>query len=662
MNFKIALSIVCCILFLATVKAQNKKIDSLLSVIHTMHDTDKVITFVNISRFYESNDPTTALKFADSCFKYGKKLSDKWMASAYSSKGSCLCTIGKYDESIDLHLSAMRILETTGNARQLANCYNNLANAYMGLGDDEKATEFFFKTYDISKTNSALEDMLAVASFGIGNMLGKKGEYKKAIEKYKLCRSYFKKINNVAYEALALSMMGESFKLDSNLVEAEKCFVMVDAMSRSVNDEYGLALNLINLGDIEIGKKNYKKAAQYYEESYAINLKRKALDNIRGAAQKLSDLYEKQGLYKEALDYHKIYMQYKDSVINTERNKAIAESESKYESEKKEQQLQLQNAEIEKSHLKVTQRNNLLVVFAIASMIFVVLLFFVFRSYKEKKKANDLLTNKNKEIEQKNHLIEEKNKDITDSINYSKHIQRAILPADKYIKFHLKNSFVLFKPKDIVSGDFYLVDEVVGLIYVAVVDCTGHGVPGAMLSVFANSTIKNTIASNSFRDNPAAILSDLCFQFKSNLISDNSSVSINDGVDMAMCVIDKANQKIYFAGARNGLISISKNEVREYKADRWGISGTNTAQQLFFTNHEISYNTGDKFYLTTDGYYDQFGGANGKKLKFKTLLEILKSTSTQSLQEQALNLELEFEKWKGNLEQLDDVTLFGFEV
>jgi serine phosphatase RsbU (regulator of sigma subunit) len=461
---------------------------------------------------------------------------------------------------------------------------------------------------------------------------------------------------------MAVTMLGESYLRDSNFVEAEKYIRKVDPMFREANDDYGLALNLLNLGAIEIHKKNYARAAEYYKESLDLNIKRKAWDNIKTAAQQLSSVKETLNQPAEALKYYKIYMQYKDSVINTERNKAIAEAESKYESEKKEQQLQLKNSELEKSQLKVSQRNSLIYVFAIASLIFVVLLSFVYKQFVDKKKSNVLLVNKNEEIERQKALIEEKNKDITDSINYSQHIQQAILPSIERVRQHLPNSFVIYEPKDIVSGDFYLVEEVVGLIYLAVVDCTGHGVPGAMLSVFANSTIKNTIASNDFRDSPGAILSDLCFQFKSNLQSHKKSVTISDGVDMSICIIDRQHNKIHFAGARNNLFMLRNNELTDFPANRWGISGTNKGEHLFFTNHLIDVQKGDKFYLSTDGFMDQFGGPNGKKLKQKQLKDLLKKYAHLDFEAQATHLTDDFMAWKGKLEQIDDVTLIGFEL
>jgi serine phosphatase RsbU (regulator of sigma subunit) len=183
-----------------------------------------------------------------------------------------------------------------------------------------------------------------------------------------------------------------------------------------------------------------------------------------------------------------------------------------------------------------------------------------------------------------------------------------------------------------------------------------------MLSVFANSTIKHTIANNEFRDNPAGILSDLCFQFKTNLQSHNASLSINDGVDMGVCIIDKKSGRITFAGAKNPLLLLRNNELIEFTADRWGISGSNKGEQMFFTNHVIDVRPGDKFYLGTDGFADQFGGPKGKKFKQKQLKDLLVNYSGLELEKQAHQLVHDFDLWKGILEQIDDVTLIGFEV
>jgi serine phosphatase RsbU (regulator of sigma subunit)/predicted negative regulator of RcsB-dependent stress response len=643
--------------------SQNRNLDSLNKIFPAAHDTVKVKILCSISRFFEGNNPTKSLALGDSALVIAKRIKYQvGIGSAYGSIGSCLCTSGKYDEAINSLIKSLKVFESIKSRRHMTNTYNSLANAYMGLKDNKKAYDYFYKAYTLASEKPRNEHMVAITSVGMGNMLLEQNKFNEAIQYYKAGEKYFRENNNPNYEAMCVTMIGETYVKDSNYVEAEKYFLKSLPIFKKSNDEYGLSITLSNLGGVQFQRKNYGLATYYYSESLKLSFKRKAWDNIQSGALSLSAVQEAQNKPVEALKNYKIHMQYKDSVINIERHRSIAEAETKYESERKEQQLKLKNLELEKSQIKVAQRNSLIYVFASAIIIFAVMLFFVYKQFNEKKKANVLLTNKNEEIEKQKHIIEEKNKDITDSINYSKHIQQAIIPSIKKVQQFLPNSFVIFKPKDIVSGDFYLVEEIVGLIYLAVVDCTGHGVPGAMLSVFANSTIKNTIASNDFRDNPAAILSDLCFQFKNNLQSHNTSITVNDGVDMSMCIIDKKLNKIYFAGAKNGLLQLRNNEMTEFRADRWGISGSNTKQQLFFTNYVIDIQKGDKFYMGTDGFIDQFGGPNGKKFKQKQLKELVVNYGGESFDKQAENLVHDFNTWKGILEQIDDVTLIGFEV
>ncbi|MEO6301535.1 MAG: SpoIIE family protein phosphatase, partial [Bacteroidia bacterium] len=387
---------------------------------------------------------------------------------------------------------------------------------------------------------------------------------------------------------------------------------------------------------------------------------RNAYANILTNAKALSALMELQNKPSEALKYYKTYTQYNDSVLNIERNKAFTEAESKYESEKKEQQLKLKNLELEKSQIQSSQRGKLVYIFAGAMVIFLILLFFVYKQFSEKKKANVLLTNKNEEIEKQKSIIEEKNKDITDSINYSKHIQQAIIPSTLKVKSTLNESLIFFKPKDIVSGDFYFVEKIGNAIYIAVIDCTGHGVPGALLSVFAYSNIKNIISTGNYKTNPAGILTELCKQFKLNLQS--HAIKINDGVDMSICILNVETNKLYYSGAKNNMLQVNKDGLKEYYADRWGVSGSNEEAHTVFTNHELEAKQGEKYFLFTDGFADQFGGPKGKKFKLKQLEDLLLRTHDMPFEQQNFTLSETFVSWKGNLEQIDDVTVIGFGI
>ncbi len=639
----------------------TRSIDSLNALFLMSNDTNKVIILTKISRKISVNNPQKAEFLADSALKFSKRINYKYgLGQSYQVISHAQNTIGKYDLAITNLLKAVDVYTELQNKKGLVSTFNTLANAYLGLKSYDKAFTNYNNANLLAKKAPEDKQMAAVTSIGIANVLLEKKEYKKAINYFTEAEKEFLNDNKFLLAAYAKGMIGEVYLRTSNLEEAEKNILKVIPVFKRNNDEYALGLNYYNLGHIFYKKNELDKAINYFNMSLMLGIKRKAWDNIQENALKLSEVYEKNKNLPEALTSYKIYTQYKDSVINKDRNKSIADAESKYESEKKEQQLKLKNSELEKSNLKVNQRNNLIYVFASATAVFIVLLFMVYKQFSQKKKANILLERKNNEIEKQKFLIEEKNKDITDSINYSKHIQQAIIPSQKKVKHYLPNSFVIFKPKDIVSGDFYLIEELDSVIYIAVVDCTGHGVPGAMLSVFANSSIKNIITTNNYKTNPAGILTELCLHFKNNLKSYNTTYTINDGVDINICCIHKKQSKLFFAGAKNNLIHLKNSNLIEYPANRFGISGNNLETQLNFTNHEIDTVKGDIFYLSTDGFADQFGGPKGKKFKQKQFNNSLIKYCSFDFYEQADNLINDFYLWKGNLEQIDDVTLIGF--
>lgn len=658
---RIVIFLICSFLCYSPVYSQQRVRDSLNHLCTVSHDTLKVQLLNKISRLLEGNNPDSAYIFGDSALVLSRKINyDYGIGISYMSMGSSQTTSGKYDLAINDLMKGLKILEKVKNKRALTNIYNSIANAYLGLKNNKRAYEFFLKSHRLAGQAPRNDFMVAVTSVGIGGILLEEGKFVQAIDYYQNAEAWFRDNNYASYGAMASAMMGEAYYKSGDLFKAEKYYRKVISEFRKVNDEYGLATVLNSLGTLEMQRKNYQQATVYLEESFELNKKRNALDNIQSAALSLSQAHELQNKPAKALVYYKVYMQYKDSVINVERNRAIAEAESKYESEKKEKELKLKNMELESSQMQVSQRNNLIYVFAAAIVIFIILLFGVYKQFREKRKANFLLQSKNEEVERQKSIIEEKNKDITDSINYSRHIQQAILPSPQAIQESFPDSFVIFKPKDIVSGDFYLLEKQEECTYLAVVDCTGHGVPGAMLSVFAHSALKNIISSFDLKHNPAGILKELCHQFKTNLQSNDPSLSINDGVDMGICIFHPVKKMLYFAGAKNNLLRIKNGVKDEFTGNRYGISGTNTGIQTEFTDYVIDVEISDRYYLFTDGFADQFGGPKGKKFKQKQLEETLLSNSTLSFQQQGESLNTVFGNWKGQLEQLDDVTLIGF--
>ena len=275
------------------------------------------------------------------------------------------------------------------------------------------------------------------------------------------------------------------------------------------------------------------------------------------------------------------------------------------------------------------------------------------------KRENRILEEKVRErtaliVEQKEELAE-KNKDITDSIRYAKRIQFAILPPE--IPF--KDTFILFKPKDIVSGDFYWLDVLDNLEFLAAVDCTGHGVPGAFMSIIGNSSLNKIVREkNIFK--PSEILNELNRELISVLQRyDEGGGAIQDGMDISLICYHKDTMELEFAGAYNPLYLIKDNKLEEIPADRFSIGRSSLEMEKQFTNHLLKIEPGQSIYLFSDGYADQFGGESGKKFKSKPMKELIMAIADQPTETQRVILDNTIETWRGNINQVDDILVIG---
>ncbi|MGZ4039084.1 MAG: two-component regulator propeller domain-containing protein [Bacteroidia bacterium] len=306
-------------------------------------------------------------------------------------------------------------------------------------------------------------------------------------------------------------------------------------------------------------------------------------------------------------------------------------------------------------------------IFAVLFVIMGFVIFFRVRTAalrKRQKELEDTVTERTAEVVQQKELVEEKQKEIVDSINYAKRIQLSILPPQDEMKEALREHFVLYKPKDIVSGDFYWMVQVKHsqtlrpLAVVAAVDCTGHGVPGALMSIISN-TLLNQTTKNPDINTPAEALNYLNHELPKNLKAQQKGEIIRDGMDIIMCAFDFDKCTVDFAGANNALYVFTNGELKEIKADKQPISGSTDDVKKPYTNHKIQLQKGDVVYLFTDGYADQFGGPKGKKFKHKQLEQILVEIAHKSMEEQKQILNERWETWRGSLEQVDDITAIG---
>ena len=264
-------------------------------------------------------------------------------------------------------------------------------------------------------------------------------------------------------------------------------------------------------------------------------------------------------------------------------------------------------------------------------------------------------------IEKQKEEIEEQKKHIMDSIYYARRIQNAILPSFAMIERHLKNYFILYMPKDIVSGDFYWMHEADGLFMVSAVDCTGHGVPGAFMSIVGYNQLNYAVNVKKART-AADILDELNKGVISTLNENKSDSSIKDGMDMALCVFDFLAKKVEFAGANNPLVMVRNESIVKFKGDRFPIGAFEGENPQLFKNTEIDLIDGDCLYISSDGYVDQFGGPENKKFMSKRFEELLLKINSLSMNEQKEILQNKLSEWKGTNEQVDDILVIGIRV
>jgi serine phosphatase RsbU (regulator of sigma subunit) len=280
-------------------------------------------------------------------------------------------------------------------------------------------------------------------------------------------------------------------------------------------------------------------------------------------------------------------------------------------------------------------------------------------AFLQKRRDNRLISAQKKKVEQQKSIIENKNKDITDSIRYAEGIQKSILPTAQQVTGLLPDSFVWYRPKDIVSGDFYWVVENNGKVYFAACDCTGHGVPGALMSMVGTSLLNEALATEGIQ-HPAEIFEVVRQGYKQSLKQEGHAGEQRDGMDAVLCAWDK-NSKLEFALAYNSLIYIRNEELIEIKPDKQPV-GFHEMGEKPFTFHEIKVEKGDCIYLFSDGMQDQFGGPKGKKFKIRQLKQLLLDNHQKSMASQKETLQKAFASWKGSLEQVDDILMIGLRV
>ncbi|MDG1477324.1 MAG: tetratricopeptide repeat protein [Vicingaceae bacterium] len=637
---------------------EQVQIDSLSAIItNSKDDLQKVKAYADLYAVLYVQNLDTVIDLANQIIiisnenlkhdisKEDEFLYKKYLASAISDIGYVYDDYGRIKEASKKYYEALKIQEEIGDKKGASSSLNNLGLLFDGQGESEKALDFYFKSIKLSKE---LGDgpSLAVNYVNIGAIYRNKNELDLALE------YFFKSLDlrdTTEYFELAnsYSNIGLAYAEDKQF---EKAFTYLNkalSLRIELGDEEGVALSYVNLSDFYYTKNDMLNAKKNAEKAYQLCKDLGIPEDVQISTEILSEIHKKLKNYKEGWEFYEIYIQTRDKLRNDENITSIIEQNSQFEFDKKqaikeaEHQKDLEIfAEKEKSQKLIT-----LAVIVILLVVFLSLIIIVKRLK---------VTRKQKKV------IEFQKQDIVDSITYAKRIQEAILPTIAAIKKVLPNNFIYYKPKDIIAGDFYWVEEVGNKVFFAVADCTGHGVPGAMVSVVCNNALNAAIKEYNLTD-PGQILDktrDIVVEQFNKSTTVNTS-GIRDGMDIALCVLNKKTNEIFYAGGYNSLwvIKNETNKIEEVKADRQSIGKTESPQP--FKTNIVQLNTGDQIYLFSDGFVDQFGGEKGRKMMNKRFKELLMSIRKESLEDQHEKINVYFEEWKGSHEQIDDVCVMG---
>jgi len=414
-----------------------------------------------------------------------------------------------------------------------------------------------------------------------------------------------------------------------------------------------LAGSYLNLGSLSANLKKYEDSRKYLTESVKVSKAIGAKDLLMDAYNSLSLLDSTLGNWNGAYQNYKLFTQVKDSIFNETSTGMIAELETKYESDKKEKEIQLLNKD--KILSQTENKKQEIIIYSVGGglVLMIILAGGIFTALQNNRKKNQIIFIQKEKIQ-------EKQKEITDSITYAKRIQKSILPYESNILSSLPQSFVLYKPKDIVSGDFYWFRKIDNIVLIAAADCTGHGVPGAFTSLICSEKLNEAVKSNT---DPGEILSQVNKEVRFTLRQDESADSSRDGMDIAICSINLESGVVRYAGANRPLWILRKDhkEIEEITATKKAIGGFTEDDQIFKT-HEIQLNLDDSIYLCSDGFADQLGGPKGKKLMTKNFKHLLSVGQNKSMKDQKEYLENYLTDWIGTNEQIDDILVIGIRI
>ncbi len=651
----------------------SQSIQELENKLKSASNEEKPAILNQLSEAYLKTDVNKSIDYGEQALKAARKLEDvDAETGALINLGDGYTATKQERKAILSYKDAIKLFDEYNQPASSAYVWNKVGDVFLGMQkfpeaieSDKKALELFTKANDKSG--------MANMNIEIGDIYFKQKKYESSLPPYKIALKMYEEAKDAKSQVLILNRIGTSYSEWGNYDESYIFLNRALEVAKSNNLSAQVASISKNLEVVKKNLSNWQKSQTDYAVQSQNEQKEKLKEDEKLTAEQAQQikLKESQILAKaaeisslavkniksmaeiEQLSAEAQLKEFKIKAAQEENNRMLMEAQA----QQKQNEFLQKEKELADSQLN-TQR--LIIWGGVGfSALGLVLTGLVFVAYRNKKKANDVLKQKNDIIYKQKEQIEQKNTLITDSIDYAKNIQEAILPPAVILSKHFSSSFIFYKPKDIVSGDFYWMfeEKVNGNIYVAAADCTGHGVPGAFMSLLGFIMLDD-IARN-IHLTPAEILKQVNTQLMSMLHQKTENTTGKFGMDIAMIKFSKQKKEITFSGAHNPLLIVSNGEVIEIKADRVSIG---TTQECSFTNHTVQVKEGDMVYLYSDGYQDQIGGEKRKKFLSFHLKELLQQIYTLDPERQKEELDKRHMEWRTKTDQTDDILVMGLQV
>lgn len=614
----------------------------------------------------------------------------KTYSGALNNIGYYYSAIGEAKTSLEYYFKALPVQQDIADYSGMSISYNNIAYVYENQGLIPEALRYYQASSDISEMIGD-NNGWNISLNNLGILYKRQGDFDKSIELYEQSLALAKDEKNRRTIAIAYNNIGSVYYDKGDLEISHMYYQKSLSIRREIDDKRGVSNSYANIGKIDFEQGNLDQAEEHVRNAVKtaielndnpnrsqhsvllakILLKKGAVSEakeigekayqlavdlgfpkyISEAAEVLSRIEQVRGNDSRALILYQDYIAMRDSILNTENQTIFAQNKARFEYEKEKAIVDAKYAGSILLEKEKNQRQSIVIYVVIAGLILLALfLVFVFYRLRITKIQKTKITLQKKEIEVKR-------KEILDSITYAKRIQSAILPPPGAFQQIFPKSFVLYTPKDIVAGDFYWVHSLPDYFLFAAADCTGHGVPGAMVSVVCNNGLNRSVREYGLKS-PDAILNKtreiVLDEFK------KSMEKVNDGMDISLCAIDLKTRMLKFSGAYNPAYIIRNKALVEIKGDKQPVG---LYEKKFpFNLHEFQLQKEDMIYVFTDGFADQFGGPKGKKFKYKAFKELLIELSDSPAHVQKQELEERLLNWRGKIDQVDDVCIIGVKI